>query len=289
MNSQSLVVLFSLMFACSCGTSSSDDMPLPPSPDASDDRDGSRTDSAPEASQDVLADALDGPPASDRQLVQRTWHPTSVTNVLMDPFVTGDTAWGHFSSLFLAPNDTSKDIWIALPRSLSGSTPVGSAKPILRLSELKAQAGSSKKLWILAPFLGAKSAYRASIWASAGDATEHPVPFDSSTEKLTVAILDPSGNSGTYFDPDLSSKKVVGGREWVRMSLPDPVAFPHGGWFIVQVSDLASSWLLAAPEVTPDDPAAPPSPPRPPRVRVAHGTAEDRAAIRAYGEFMLRR
>jgi hypothetical protein len=183
---------------------------------------------------------------------------TSVESLLIDPFVTSSTNWGHFNAI--SPTDDLASCPLVVREFLSQS-PVGVSSPVAQLS---AADGCTE---ILEPLSGAESGrVNAKAWVSLSDASGQPLPFPANLEAEMTLELMPSYLPGqkpqvVYPLAPLASSDggalplTIAGREWGLVGLKAPVPLPQGGFFFVTIVDPTVSFYVAAPEVVPTDEA----------------------------------
>jgi hypothetical protein len=215
-----------------------------------------------------------------RTATRRSLLATSTRSLLLDPFVTADTSWGHFVGLLLpAVNGRYK---ISAPRRAYVSrAPGGVAAPVASIAAISTLDPAATGLSLVAPFPGGSHPFDAKIWVSAGDAAGMPVPFDTAAARLTVALLPNDLPSTTYPLAKAGPPVSFAGREWALLALPAAVPMPEGGWFSITVDDVHVTFQLQAPEVTPATATGP--------VRVTGVRRErDRAGVAAYVKMTLR-
>jgi hypothetical protein len=178
-----------------------------------------------------------------RTIVTRNLFPTSPNNLLRDPFTDGDAApaFGQFSAFYV--NGSS----ITLHRTFHSDSPVGGAASIGELRDLP-DAGAATTARVRAPFAGGPGMVSASVWISAGDAANTPVPFAGAASAITVRLVDRAGATLSSLDPG-AMPQTFGAREWMQFSTAAPIASATGGWLYIELSDLTRTLEIAAPEV----------------------------------------
>ncbi len=237
--------------------------------------------SANDASSDALADVA--PADATRTLVRRGVLAASVDSLLLDPLVTGDDSWGHFYGVAF---DGSRLTTYPISRSLWSDTPASVSAPVVLVSD--APLGDEPEVRLMAFVPGSSTAVTATIWVSVRDDGGAEVPFASRAAGLRVALMANAGlpesatmqtTTQSLLEPDARTTQRRRGREWVRLSLPSPVALTQGGYFSIKVTDFTSQWRFTAPDVVVDA-SSHLGVRRPPRALPLDD--RDRAAIRAY-------
>jgi hypothetical protein len=243
------------------GCPSSDDVHPPilaeHGPDASD---GAPDAHATGAGGDDVTDA-----STDRTMTTRGLLATPVNNLLLDPFVTADVAWGHFQAVVPAvdPSQTGADC-PKITREFLSASPVGIAAPVVLVNQAVLPASSGCAA-IIAPFVGSTEAVSAQIWVSLSDGSGAPVPIPVGADAagtsldsfVTVALVPnalPSAASPPASYPlTLASTPPtsIAGREWAQLELPAPVSVPEGGWFAITLANPASGFYFVAPQIVP--------------------------------------
>jgi hypothetical protein len=254
-----------------------------------------------DAASDQSADAKAAGDGAVRQLTSRPLLPTPVNNLLLDPFITSDTAWGHFLAVVPAANpDQTTDACPFITRELMSESPIGISGPTVLVNStvLPPSTGCTA---ILSALVGSSEPVHAEIWVSLSDASGNPLPFPPATDDgvkvleglVTVALLPNSLPSSAALpayplEPTTAAgtgRVTIAGREWGQLGLPSPVSIPKGGWFSILVKNLDQGLLLAAPQVVPvggsgskwgADPALGPA-------RMRPMTVLERGAIGQYG------
>jgi len=195
-----------------------------------------------------------------RTATTRALLPTSVENVLLDPFITSDESWGHFVSVNPgAGGDAAPTFCNALVREVLSQSPIGVSGSVIFAT---ARAGTSTAgcTEILAPFVGglASDRFMAQILVSRVDTSGAPVPLSTGAhgldEVVTVTLLPnylPSDAPQVAypFAVTKAAPTTIDGRQWGVLALPEPVALPKGGWFSIHLAGSSGSVFLAAPEV----------------------------------------
>ena len=202
---------------------------------------------------------------SDRTMTTRTLLPTPVNNLLLDPFITSDTSWGHFRAVVPAvnPAETGGDC-PSITREFLSASPIGISAPVVLVSQavLPASTGCTA---IISPFVGSTEAVSAQIWLSFSDASGAPLSFPPVTSSgaanvdafVTVALVANALPSSTTapasyrFTPASTPPTVISGRPWGLLELASPVAIPEGGWFAITITNPTTTVYLAAPQVVP--------------------------------------
>jgi hypothetical protein len=198
-----------------------------------------------------------------RTLTTRALLPTAVNNLLLDPFITSDTSWGHFRTVVpeVDPEKNGGDCPY-LARELLSASPIGISAPTVLANPtvLPPSAGCTA---ILAPFSGSTETVHAEIWVSLRDAAGNPVPFaptsagKSALERYVTVALVPNSLPGSAalpsypLEPTAGASVTLAGRPWGQLALSAPVALPEGGWFAITLKNPDASVYLAAPEVVP--------------------------------------
>jgi hypothetical protein len=262
--------------AVGCGTSESQ----PKASGGTGNASGSSSSSSSSSSGAGGADA--GPGTPIRTLTTRPLLPTAVNNLLLDPFVTGDEALGHFLGAFVLGSTSGKAF--PLERVVLSRSPIGVTAPIVRTGALSKVGGGAASFVIIAPFPGGSTPFSARIWVSAGDVNGAPVAFDKGSSGLVVA-LQPNDKPNQHYVLERDEKtpaQVLDQWEWVRLELKSGVDVPEGGWFTILVNDENATFRFAAPEVTPNAPSHG-------KARSAARGEAERAAIAIYSELHSRR
>lgn len=226
-----------------------DPAPAPPRVDARVEVGADVTDDAPS---DVGSDA-----ASDatRTLVRRGLLAGAVDSLLVDPFVTGDTSWGHFYAFVL---DGSRQTAQTLVRSIESDAPAGVTAPVVRV-EGGRPGGDQPELHLLTFVSGSATPVTATLWVSVRDASGAHSAFEAHASGLRVALFANAGlpmsvasqmTMQTPLEADGRVMRQADGRVWTRLATRAPVAFTQGGYLSITVTDLASAWRFTAPEVT---------------------------------------
>ncbi len=241
-----------------------------------------------------------GPPApipssaAGRTLTTRPLLPTPVNSLLLDPFVTADTSWGHF--LLVAPSaDPAKtgSSCPRLPREILSNSPVGVSAPTVVVSP-KSDPPAYGCTALATTFTGSEAPVTAALWVSLADADGNGLPFPAAgdagastlADSLRVSLLPntlPTSETATSFAFEVLDTPVmtIAGRAWGRIGLPAPVAVPEGGWMIATLARRDRTVYLAGPEIVPTDAAQ--LAPRPGKRAAARPTTdEERGAVRAY-------
>jgi hypothetical protein len=274
-----LALILALAFASGCGGTSSATA------------DGGHEDGGHDAATDAKADSSDSSDATPiRVATTRGLLPTSVQNLLLDPFVTYDESWGHFDQV-----DPVTDGFCApIVREILSQSPVGVAGAVAKVS---VQGHCTE---ILAPFPGAaKGSASAEMWISLSDATGAPLPFPSAHDLdgvIKVELLPnylPSQTPQTVYPLEVVSASpiapsdggplpvTIAGRQWGLVAA-SRVSLPQGGWFVITLVNPTDSFYLAGAEVVASDLVSLARP----RARLV--TDGDRASTKAYGEVVRR-
>jgi hypothetical protein len=216
------------------------------------------TDAGRDAASDDASDARSDAPV--RVATTRGLLPTSVENLLLDPFVTADQSWGHFA----AANPKTDKVCDVLNRTLMSQSPVGIAGVVVTAS---VKGGCTE---ILAPLSGAsKGSVNAQVWISLSDATGAPLPFPMNDDELDASIqvalvpnfLPSQAPQVVYPLGAVSVSPVspadgaalpltIAGRQWGLVALSG-APLTQGGWLVISLVSTESSFLLAGPEVVP--------------------------------------
>jgi hypothetical protein len=231
---------------------------------------------------------VDGGPdgmASDagplRTATTRALLPTSVDNVLIDPFVTSETGAYHFRAIPPPSADPSSTSCPNLVRAFTSFSPVGVSAPVL------VTPGSTACPQILAPFSGGNGpdTFTAQIWVALFDPTGQTplaLPTASALDPIVTATLlpntlpgDPPADAYPLTLTDAGATTLGDGSAWGLLSV-GPVSLPKGGWFLVQIGSTTATIELAAPQVVPTTEV----PLHAPRHRPI--TQADRAAVAQY-------
>jgi len=240
--------------------------------------------SSPHAVMGELDGGSDGGDAGDsgapvRTATTRALLPTSLENLLLDPFVTADTSLGHFVGLVL-PTVGASYQELTAGRAFVSQAPAGVAAPVAVLAALVGYGSPTPVTSgeILAPFPGGTAPFSAQVWVSAGDASGKPVPFATGGKGIAVSLLPNDSTLPAYALTVSGAPVELDGREWVLLALATPVAVTEGGWFSIVIDDVNASFQLQAPQVTPATAGAgggagPRTTPR---------TERDREAVAAY-------
>jgi hypothetical protein len=195
-----------------------------------------------------------------RTATTRSLLPTSVQSLLIDPFLTGDTSWGHFRAIVPPSSGGSPTECGDLVRELLSQSPAGVSGPAVRAT---ASAGSPSAgcTQILAPFSGVTTTANADMWVSLSDASGAPLPFPADAHALAAALeiailpnyLPSDSPQVTYALESTGAPMVIAGREWGRVALAAPAPLTKGGWFSITLVDASGSFYFSAPEVVPTD------------------------------------
>jgi hypothetical protein len=238
--------------------------------------DASQTDGAMDAE-----GLMDGP---IRTLTTRSLYGTDVQSLLLDPFGTGDTSWGHFTPFLRAAMDSN----VVLTRTWMSDSPVGMSLPVVRVSPIAIEGGTAEGgapvLHIPTILTGSNSPVSAQVWVSVGTASGAPAAFADHASALQVYL---AGNEDLPAIPAPVIKYVasstpmqtvtLAGREWDLVGFTMPTPFVEGGFFVITVSDTTLTWFFAAPQVT-----AGTSTKHPISGRAQPLTHEDEEVLRAY-------
>jgi len=213
------------------------------------------------------ARALDAGPI--RKLTTRALLPTAVNDLLIDPFMTSDTSWGHFRAVVptAEPADTGA-VCPYLTREIMSESPAGVAGPAV-LVNATVLPPLLRCAAILAPFAGSTEPVNAQVWVSldsaagvplvlptAGDAGVTDAGATTLAASLSVTLIPnvvPSAAAVPSFPlvPIGGAPRLIAGRQWVLLGLSAPVAVPEGGWFTITLASSAANLYVAAPEVVP--------------------------------------
>jgi hypothetical protein len=195
-----------------------------------------------------------------RTATTRSLLPTSVQSLLIDPFLTGDTSWGHFRAIVPPTSGGSLTECGDLVREFLSQSPAGVSGPAVRAT---ASTGSPSAgcTQILAPFSGVTTTASAEMWVSLSDASGAPLPFPTGAHgldaELEVAILPnylPTDTPQvTYALESVGAPMVIAGREWGLVALAAPAPLTKGGWFSITLVNASGSFYFSAPEVVPTD------------------------------------
>jgi hypothetical protein len=234
-------------------------------------------------------------------MTSRSLLPTPVNDLLLDPFITADTSWGHFRVMVPAvtPAETGGDCPY-IQRELVSASPTGVSGPavLVNPTSLPASTGCTA---ILAPFVGSTETVNAQIWVSLSDSSGAPLPFPTATDAgastvdgfLSVALI-PNVLPATATPPNsypltltTSAAVVLAGRSWGRLALASPVAIPDGGWFSITLSNGENGLYLAGPQVVPT--ASAQVAPRPGALAGRPITEAERGAVLQYGRLIRSR
>jgi hypothetical protein len=213
--------------------------------------------------------------STPRALTTRPLLGTSTRNLLLDPFVTPDLSWGHFVGLLVPGMGTHPDV-VTPKRAYVSQSPEGVAAPVASIGAIQAIDPGSTGVELLAPIPGGACSFDASVWVSAADPAGAPID-DASVTKAIGASLLPNDEPEHAYPLAKDKELVFGGRRWARLTLPNAVRMPRGGWFVIAITSRSISVELQAPEVVP---APPPEPSF--AAIMALRTADDIAALRAY-------
>jgi hypothetical protein len=214
------------------------------------------TDAGRDGAREDASDAR--PDAPVRVATTRGLSPTSVENLLLDPFVTSDQSWGHF----VAANPRADKVCDVLDRTLMSQSPVGIAGVVVSA----AVKGSCTE--ILAPLSGAsKGSVDAQVWISLSDATGAPLPFpmndlDASIKVALMPNYLPTQAPQVVYPLEAVSVSpispadgatvplTIAGRQWGLVALSG-APLTQGGWLVISLVSTEGSFLLAGPEVVP--------------------------------------
>jgi hypothetical protein len=218
-----------------------------------------------------------------RTATTRSLLPTSVQNLLLDPFLTGDESWGHFRAIIPPPPSGSLSVCQELVREYLGQSPAGVSGPAV-LATASTGSKSAGCTQILAPFPGVTSTATADMWISLSDAKGAPLPFPTDAHGLDAVLevtllpnyLPTDTPQPTYGLESKGAPTVIAGREWGQVALAAPAPLTKGGWFSITLVNLEDSFYFAAPEVVPTDLATLARP------RTRPMTGADRSSIGEY-------
>jgi hypothetical protein len=230
---------------------------------------------------------VDGP---TRTLTTRSLYATDVQSLLLDPFATGDTSWGHFTAFLRGATDSN----VVLTRIWMSDSPVGMSIPVVRVSPMASDGGTADAgapvLHIPTALTGSNAPVSAQVWVSVATASGTAAAFADHASALQVYL---AANEDLPTIPAPVTKYVasstpaqtvtIAGREWDLVGLTMPTPFAEGGFFVIIVSDPTLTWLLAAPQVTAGTTAI-----HPIRGRLQPLTLEDQEILRAYREHVRR-
>jgi hypothetical protein len=195
-----------------------------------------------------------------RTATTRSLLPTSVQNLLLDSFLTGDESWGHFRAIIPPLPDGGPSVCQELVREYLSQSPAGVSGPAV-LATASTGSMSAGCTQILAPFPGVTSTATADMWVSLSDAKGAPLPFPTDTHGLDAVLevtllpnyLPTDTPQPTYGLESKGAPMVIAGREWGQVALSAPAPLTKGGWFSITLVNLEDSFYLAAPEVVPTD------------------------------------
>jgi hypothetical protein len=211
--------------------------------------------------------------------------PTSTQNLLLDPFTTYDTSWGHF--VWVDP--TTHDLCNNLTREFLSQSPIGITGGVAKV----ALAGNCTQ--VLAPLSGASSGrVDTQMWISLSDASGAALPFPATNLDawVKVALVPnylPSQTPQPIYALDVVTVSpispadggtlplTISGREWGLVGASG-VPFTQGGFFVITLVSGTGSFYFAAPEVVPTNAVSLDRP------HVREMGDVERAAIRRYGE-----
>ncbi len=172
---------------------------------------------------------------------------TSPQNLLLDPLVTTDQSLEHFVGIVVLAGQSY--IAYQAPRAIVSQSPAGVALPVASVDILANVGSGVSRLQIVSPLPGSASPLEASVWVSAGDATKAPAPFSGAASDLIVSLF-PNDKPTKSYPLAISGKPVeLGGRSWVKFTLPAAVSMPEGGWFSMTTLSAKWTYQLQAPEV----------------------------------------
>lgn len=185
-----------------------------------------------------------GPPI--RTATTRALLPTAVQSLLLDPFITTDTSWGHLVGM-LSPGLSM----VPPVCDLVSQSPAGVAAPVARFPTLTSQGAQAKSLQIVAPLVGGTAPLQADVWVSASNAQGAPLDYTGVAMGMTASLL-PNDQPGMMVPLAQQEAPVEwAGRQWVKLALPAPTAMSQGGWFSLTVIDPSTQYQFQAPEVMP--------------------------------------
>lgn len=179
---------------------------------------------------------------------------TSPQNLLLDPLVTTDMSLEHFVGIVVLGGQSY--IAYQAPRAIVSQSPAGVALPVASVDTVADAQPGATRLQIVSPLPGSASPLEASVWVSAGDATKAPAPFSGAAADLVVSLF-PNDKPTKSYPLAVSGKPVeLGGRSWVKFTLPAAVSMPEGGWFSMTTTSAKWTYELQAPEVVTSAPHA---------------------------------
>jgi hypothetical protein len=197
--------------------------------------------------------------AAPRTLVHRALRATPVDDLLIDPFVTGDDAWGHFILVDPAGEDSAaSNLCEPLAREVLSASPGGVAGASILVNPVTNPANQGCSA-LLASVIGSAAPVSAQIWISLDDSEGNPTGLDPAALDQVVAVSLianplPGATAGAPESYPLAVSEpllTVGGRTWAHLTTRGTATLPQGGFFSVTFVSSEPSLHLGSPGVAP--------------------------------------